>query len=91
MCRITTSTVAVTVGGDSTNINEVQFIEIRNWQLKMVRNINLQHECIGIAYHQYHLYVASGTALYRHTLNGNLVRTLYDDPSGKKTGDPARV
>ncbi|KAH3768852.1 uncharacterized protein LOC127845491 [Dreissena polymorpha] len=85
MCRITTSKVAVTVGAHRPNINEVQIIEIRNGQLKMVRNFNLQYKCIGIAYHKGHLYVASGTALYTHTLNGNLVRMLYEDRSGNQT------
>ncbi|XP_052221852.1 uncharacterized protein LOC127838265 [Dreissena polymorpha] len=79
ICQITPSEVAVTVYKD------VQFISVSNGQLVSGRKFQLLHEVIGIANHHGALYVTSRIALYHYTLNGSLVKKLYEDASGSNT------
>ncbi|KAH3897972.1 hypothetical protein DPMN_022168 [Dreissena polymorpha] len=84
MCQITPSEVAVAVHKNASN--NVQFITVTQSQLTLGRKFKLQHECIGIAHHQGELFIASGTALLKYTLNGKQVCRLYEDKSATDTG-----
>ncbi|KAH3895646.1 hypothetical protein DPMN_019811 [Dreissena polymorpha] len=77
ICLITPTEVAVAM------YDEVQFITVSQSQLAKGRT--LQHYCTGIAHNQGDLYVCSGTALYKFTLSGKLVCTLYEDTSAYST------
>ncbi|KAH3768989.1 uncharacterized protein LOC127846517 [Dreissena polymorpha] len=79
MSVITPTEVGVTVG------SKVKFIKVNNCQLVKVRNLKLQHECIGIAYDEGDLFVPSGTARFKYTLSGKLVSKLHEDKSDKYT------
>ncbi|XP_052282936.1 uncharacterized protein LOC127879894 isoform X1 [Dreissena polymorpha] len=85
LCDITPSEVAVTVNEDDKNIHEVQFITVNNRQLVIGRKLQLQHECVGIAFHQGDMYITALTALYKYTLNGKLVSKMYEDTSDSYT------
>ncbi|KAH3879126.1 hypothetical protein DPMN_003027 [Dreissena polymorpha] len=78
MCLITPTEVAVAM------YDEVQFITVSQSQLAKGRT--LQHYCKGIAHNQGDLYICSDTALYKFTLSGKLVCTLYEDTSADFTG-----
>ncbi|KAH3825580.1 hypothetical protein DPMN_127460 [Dreissena polymorpha] len=86
LCDITPSEVAVTVNDPAKNIHEVQFITVNNRQLVIGRKLQLQHACVGIAFHQGDMYITAMTALYKYTLNGKLVSKMYEDTSDSDTG-----
>ncbi|KAH3728945.1 hypothetical protein DPMN_054908 [Dreissena polymorpha] len=86
LCDITPSEVAVTVNENNKNIHEVQLITVNNRQMVIGRKFQLQHECVGIAFHQGDMYITSATALYKYTLNGKLVSKMYEDTSDVDTG-----
>ncbi|KAH3801109.1 hypothetical protein DPMN_154754 [Dreissena polymorpha] len=73
ICQITSSEVAVN------SYKDVQFISVINGQLVNGRKVQLQHAACGIAHHQGSLYVTSGSALYHYTLDGSLLKKLYED------------
>ncbi|XP_052221061.1 uncharacterized protein LOC127837752 [Dreissena polymorpha] len=79
ICQITTSEVAVIVD------KGVQFIAASNGQLVNGRKFQLPYAAYGIAHHQGALYITSGTALYHHSLNGSLVKKLFEDTSRSYT------
>ncbi|XP_052261085.1 uncharacterized protein LOC127865172 [Dreissena polymorpha] len=79
MCQITPSEVAVAVN------NEVQLITVSQSQLAIGRKLELQHSCNSIAHIQGYLFIASGTALFKYTLNGKLVCKLYENKSATDT------
>ncbi|XP_052213771.1 uncharacterized protein LOC127832373 isoform X2 [Dreissena polymorpha] len=80
MCQITSSEVAV---GFYTG--EVQFISLNKERLAKDRAMQLQHKCIGIAFHLAKLYITSGTALYQYTLSGSEGIMLHEDTPGSNT------
>ncbi|KAH3717996.1 uncharacterized protein LOC127855906 [Dreissena polymorpha] len=84
MCKITPSEVAVTVyQGD---LLEVQFVSVNGGQLVKGRwMLQFYHECIGIAHDLQDLYLTSGTALYKYSMKGDLLKKLYEDTSDKLT------
>ncbi|KAH3805581.1 hypothetical protein DPMN_133885 [Dreissena polymorpha] len=89
MCQITPSDVAVAVNENLSNIHTVLFITVSQSQLAIARKFQLQHSCYGIAHHQGELFICSGTALFKYTLNGNQVCRLYKGGSpytGKNQG-----
>ncbi|XP_052271641.1 uncharacterized protein LOC127872348 [Dreissena polymorpha] len=75
MCLITPCQVAVAVG------KGIQFVSVHSGQLVKERDIQLPHECIGVAHHHGDLFVTSGTALYKYNLTGTLVKMMYEDTS----------
>ncbi|KAH3771866.1 uncharacterized protein LOC127845207 [Dreissena polymorpha] len=85
LCDITPSEVAVAVNETAKNIHEVQFITVNNRQLVIGRKLQLQHACVGIAFHQGDMYITAYTALYKYTLNGKLVSKMYEDTSDSNT------
>ncbi|KAH3779310.1 hypothetical protein DPMN_157111 [Dreissena polymorpha] len=80
ICQITSSEVAVTLGG-----SDVQFISVSNGQLVNGRRLRLPHNAVGIAHHQGLLYITSHNALYHYTLTGALVKKLYEDTRDRNT------
>ncbi|KAH3878833.1 hypothetical protein DPMN_002733 [Dreissena polymorpha] len=80
MCQITPSEVAVAVD-NAINTHNVQFITVTQSQLTPGRKLELQHGCTGIACHQGELFICSGTALFKYTLYGKQLCTLYEDRS----------
>ncbi|XP_052247344.1 uncharacterized protein LOC127855636 [Dreissena polymorpha] len=85
MCQITPSEVAVAVDVNDSNIHEVQFITVIQGKLVLGRKFQLQHECKGIAHHQGDLFVTSGQELYKYTLNGKQICSIYEDRSFEYT------
>ncbi|KAH3880347.1 hypothetical protein DPMN_004260 [Dreissena polymorpha] len=79
MCSIDSSLVAVII----LESREIHFIRVTtNGRLVQDRKLNLQHDCSGIAHHHGNLYITSGIALYPYSLDGTLLRKLYDDTTG---------
>ncbi|KAH3881850.1 hypothetical protein DPMN_005777 [Dreissena polymorpha] len=77
ICLITPSEVAVAVNDHDSKIHEVQFITVYQGKLVPGRKFQLQHECRGIDHHQGDLFVISSEELYKYTLNGKQVCSLY--------------
>ncbi|KAH3896602.1 hypothetical protein DPMN_020780 [Dreissena polymorpha] len=77
ICLITPSEVAVAVNDHDSKIHEVQFITVNQGKLVPGRKFQLQHECRGIDHHQGVLFVISSVELYKYTLNGKQVCSLY--------------
>ncbi|KAH3800247.1 hypothetical protein DPMN_153878, partial [Dreissena polymorpha] len=80
MCLTTPSEVAVTLE-NIIDTHEIQFIAVNQRQLHTGRKLQLQHKCICVAHHQGDLFICSYTALYKYSLSGNQVSTLYEDLS----------
>ncbi|KAH3819423.1 hypothetical protein DPMN_121158 [Dreissena polymorpha] len=82
MCMITPREVAMAVYGDK-DTSMVQFITVTQSKLELVRgrNLQLQHDCTGIAHHQGELFICSGLVLYNFFLNGKMISKLYQDRS----------
>ncbi|XP_052213712.1 uncharacterized protein LOC127832341 [Dreissena polymorpha] len=77
MCSIDSSLVAVAMAS-----REIHFIRVTNGQLVHDdRTIKPQHFCVCIAHQKGNLYIASGTALYKYTIDGRLVCKMYEDTS----------
>ncbi|KAH3721231.1 hypothetical protein DPMN_064150 [Dreissena polymorpha] len=89
ICLITPSEVAVAVIDNDSKIHEVQFITVNQGKLVPGRKFQLQHECRGIDHHQGDLFVISSEELYKYTLNGKQVCSLYRsfDGTGKNHGE----
>ncbi|KAH3832940.1 hypothetical protein DPMN_106236 [Dreissena polymorpha] len=91
ICLITSSEVAVAVNDHDSKIHEVQFITVNQGKLVSGRKFQLQHECRGIVHHQGDLFVTSGKELYKYSLSGKLICSLYQDRSadwkGKNHGE----
>ncbi|KAH3794185.1 hypothetical protein DPMN_147716 [Dreissena polymorpha] len=83
MCTITSGEVAVAI--EHLFKPHVQFITVNKSQLVTSRQFQLQHRCICIAHHQGDLYISSLDALYKYSLSGKLICTLYDDIYGGST------
>ncbi|KAH3896410.1 hypothetical protein DPMN_020587 [Dreissena polymorpha] len=85
ICLITSSEVAVAVNDHDSKIHEVQFITVNQGKLVSGRKFQLQHECTCITHHQGDLFVTSGQELYKYTLSGKLICSLYQDRSADWT------
>ncbi|KAH3856458.1 hypothetical protein DPMN_099046 [Dreissena polymorpha] len=85
ICLITSSEVAVAVNDHDSKIHEVQFITVNQGKLVSGRKFQLQHECTCITHHQGDLFVTSGKELYKYTLSGKLICSLYQDRSADWT------
>ncbi|KAH3720675.1 hypothetical protein DPMN_063579 [Dreissena polymorpha] len=83
MCSIDSRLVAVTV-----DYKEVHFIRVIN-SSKLIKDriLKLEHDCKGIAHQHGNLYITDGEALYNYTVDGRLRRKMYQDESGKFTGN----
>ncbi|KAH3848911.1 hypothetical protein DPMN_091295 [Dreissena polymorpha] len=69
------------------NGSEVNIIRVTNGQLIKDSILKFKHYCCGIAHHQGKLYVTDSTALYHYTVDGRLVSKMYEDASGRNTGN----
>ncbi|KAH3693441.1 hypothetical protein DPMN_080873 [Dreissena polymorpha] len=89
ICLITPSEVAVAVNDHESKIHEVQFITVNQGKLVPGRKFQLQHDCTGIDHHQGVLFVISSEELYKYTLNGKQVCSLYRslEYTGKNHGE----
>ncbi|KAH3823227.1 hypothetical protein DPMN_125026 [Dreissena polymorpha] len=82
MCLITPCQVAVAVN------KHIKFVSVNNGQLVIDRELQLSHECRGVAYNQGELYVTSGNALYKYTIVGTLVNyKMFEDTSSYMAGN----
>ncbi|XP_052246877.1 uncharacterized protein LOC127855393 [Dreissena polymorpha] len=82
MCKISPSEVAVILYPDSIGArwtDEVHFVSVNGWRLVKGRKLQFQHHCKGIAHDQRDLYVTSGTALYKYSMSGDLLKKLYEN------------
>ncbi|XP_052237683.1 uncharacterized protein LOC127848996 [Dreissena polymorpha] len=81
ICQFTPSEVGVTVNSDGfcSLDSKVQFIKVNNNQLVKDRELKFKHYCYGIAYDKGDLFLTSGSALYKYSLDGKLVSKLHDD------------
>ncbi|KAH3800237.1 hypothetical protein DPMN_153868 [Dreissena polymorpha] len=77
ICQITSSEVAVAVD-DAWFRQKVQFITVSTAQLLRGKKFQLQHKIRSIAHHQGDLYISSGSALYKYSLKGELVCSLWE-------------
>ncbi|XP_052215866.1 uncharacterized protein LOC127834233 isoform X3 [Dreissena polymorpha] len=79
-CSIDSSLVAVAM-----YIKEIIFIRVTNRKLVKDRTMEFQHLCHSIAHHQGNLFITTVTALYQYTVDGRLLRKLYEDTRGTWT------
>ncbi|KAH3701628.1 hypothetical protein DPMN_076618 [Dreissena polymorpha] len=80
MCQVPPSEVAMIMNGSGKGV--IRFINFSNKQLVKGMVIKLRQTCSGITCHDEDLYITVGTALYKYTLSGKLVSTVYEDTSG---------
>ncbi|KAH3844750.1 hypothetical protein DPMN_087012 [Dreissena polymorpha] len=85
ICTISHTEVADTMEGIKTN-TIVQFLNVTDKQVVIGRKLDFKHTCHGIAYFKNALFITSRTALYQYTLDGKLVKEIYEDKSCAYTG-----
>ncbi|XP_052255542.1 uncharacterized protein LOC127861180 isoform X2 [Dreissena polymorpha] len=90
MCQTTHSEVAVAVT-DYIKTHEVQFVSVNDGRLVKGRKLQFQHQCSGIAHNLQELYLTSGTALYKYSMNGALLNKLYEAGSSDSTVNKCAV
>ncbi|KAH3720408.1 uncharacterized protein LOC127856275 [Dreissena polymorpha] len=83
ICQITQNEVAVVVVYDKTQ--GVQFVDVNGVRLVKGRKLRFQHSCNGIAHNLQELYLTSGTALYKYSMKGALLKKLHEDTSDNYT------
>lgn len=79
VCYLGNDSLAVTVCDQQRK--EIQLFQSKERKLSQTGQISLTHDCYGLVHHKDHLYVASHTALYLYTMDGQLVQKLYEDSS----------
>ncbi|XP_052219661.1 uncharacterized protein LOC127837007 isoform X2 [Dreissena polymorpha] len=80
MCNISSFEIAVTVSEYYAD-RGIHFFQADNEKITQIKVLKMNHVCYGIAYHDAGLFVTSGTALYQYTMDGRLVKKLYEDTS----------
>ncbi|XP_052258861.1 uncharacterized protein LOC127863388 [Dreissena polymorpha] len=79
ICHVCPSEVAITLNKQATH--EVQLFTVDKGRLIKGRTYRLEHQCIGISHLLGELYITSGSALYKYSLRGELIKKLYEDIS----------
>ncbi|KAH3692304.1 hypothetical protein DPMN_194754 [Dreissena polymorpha] len=74
ICHICSSEVAITLNKQATH--EVQLFTVDKGRLIKGRTHRLEHQCIGISHRLGELYITSGSALYKYSLRGELIKKL---------------
>ncbi|XP_052778097.1 uncharacterized protein LOC128215452 [Mya arenaria] len=59
-------------------LNEVHFLTVTRGQLQPGRKFTIDHKCYSIAHHQGQLYVGSSDTLYQYTIDGQMIRKIYE-------------
>ncbi|XP_052781505.1 uncharacterized protein LOC128218033 [Mya arenaria] len=83
LCHITDNDIAVAVS--EFNTNEVHLLTVTKGKIKAMRKFTTDHLCCTIAHHQGQLYVGSNNALYLYTMDGSLIKTIYEDNTSMHT------
>ena len=86
ICNISPNEVAVAIS-DHKSLNTINFLRVDNGKISKIKNIKLNHSCYGIAYHKGDMFVTSGTSLFQYTIDGRLVKKLFEDMSAQYTGN----
>ncbi|KAL4216852.1 hypothetical protein ACF0H5_023315 [Mactra antiquata] len=78
VCRVGEREVAVACGD-----SRVHFVSIHN-KLSLLRSIQMNHWCYGIAYSNDKLYITDeDESLYMYDMSGNILKTVTSDNSGQ--------
>ncbi|KAH3793210.1 hypothetical protein DPMN_146715 [Dreissena polymorpha] len=67
--------------------NGIHFLRVDGGKIKRKQVLKMNHVCYGIAHVDAEVFVTSGTALYEYTMDGRLVKKLYEDSTGPDRGD----
>ncbi|XP_052766129.1 uncharacterized protein LOC128207319 [Mya arenaria] len=84
LCHTTDNVIAVAVS-DFTTINEVHFLTVTKGKIQAMRKFTTDHCCHSIAHHKGHLYVGSSDGLYLYSMDGRLLKTIYEALSCVRT------
>ncbi|KAH3791920.1 hypothetical protein DPMN_145410 [Dreissena polymorpha] len=84
ICNISSVEIAVTVSTPLADaLNGVHLLRVDDGKIIRKQVLKLNHFCCGIAHIDAHLFVTSSNALYEYTMDGRLVKKLYEDNSEK--------
>ncbi|XP_052221134.1 uncharacterized protein LOC127837789 isoform X1 [Dreissena polymorpha] len=87
MCSISSFEMAVTVSEYRADaLNGIHFLRVDGGKIIRKQVLKMNHVCYGIAHVDAEVFVTSGTALYEYTMDGRLVKKLYEDST-----EPYRV
>ncbi|KAH3826794.1 uncharacterized protein LOC127882163 [Dreissena polymorpha] len=75
MCSISPNEVAIASESGRT----IQFLTVNNRHIVLGRTLQFKHDCHGIAHYKGSVFVTSGTTLCQYTLDGQLVKNIYED------------
>ena len=89
MCNISPNEVAVIVRNERAVFvrNEIHFLQMDTGKMTTKKLKKLNHGCFGIAHHKGNMFLTSGTALFQYTIDGRLVKQLYEDKSACESGN----
>ncbi|KAH3793064.1 hypothetical protein DPMN_146567 [Dreissena polymorpha] len=80
MCSISSFEMAVTVSEQEADaLNEIHLLRVDGGKIIRKQVLEMNHVCYGIAHVDAEVFVTSGTALYEYTMEGRLVKKLYED------------
>ncbi|KAL4216266.1 hypothetical protein ACF0H5_023992 [Mactra antiquata] len=86
VCRVGEREVAVACWD-----RRVQFVSIHN-KLSLLRSIQMNHVCCGIAYSNDKLYITDrNKSLYMYDMSGNILKTVTSDNSGQPIFERSRL
>ncbi|KAH3793594.1 hypothetical protein DPMN_147108 [Dreissena polymorpha] len=80
MCNISSFEMAVTVSSYiSDALNAIYLLGVDGGKIIRKQVLKMNHVCYGIAHVDAEVFVTSGSALYEYTMDGRLVKKLYED------------
>ncbi|KAH3793231.1 hypothetical protein DPMN_146737 [Dreissena polymorpha] len=84
MCSISSVEMAVTVSKHEADaLSGIYFLRVDGGKIIRKQVLKMNHVCYGIAHVDAEVFVTSGTALYEYTMDGRLVKKLYEESSGQ--------
>ncbi|KAH3793027.1 hypothetical protein DPMN_146529 [Dreissena polymorpha] len=84
MCSISSFEMAVTVSKPKADaLDEIHLLRVDGGKIIRKQVLKMNHVCYGIAHVDAEVFVTSGTALYEYTMDGRLVKKLYEDSTGQ--------
>ncbi|XP_052219747.1 uncharacterized protein LOC127837033 isoform X3 [Dreissena polymorpha] len=80
MCSISSFEMAVTVSKSIADaLNGIHLLRVDDGKIIRKQVLKMNHVCYGIAHVDAEVFVTSGNALYEYTMDGRLVKKLYED------------
>ncbi|XP_052779683.1 uncharacterized protein LOC128216958 [Mya arenaria] len=79
LCYTKGSEIAVAINDSFPITHEIHFLKVTKRKLHTLGKFTTVHECTSVAHHQGQLYVGSDSAIYQYSMDGRLIKKIYED------------